>query len=91
MTESEHFDVPEHGLRVEDDNLWHAPASDIFEFFENADASLRAIEESTDVRVVVLEAWLLLDYVLRKFLLGGLCARTRAASGGASGAANTAD
>lgn len=72
MTESEHFDVPEHGLRVEDDALWHAPASMIFEFFENADASLRVIEESTDVRLVVLETWLLLDYGLRLFLLGGL-------------------
>ncbi len=69
---SPHFDVPEHLLRVREDLLWHSPPAVMNEFFANASESLKAIERSEDIRHAVLEAWLLLDLVLREFLLGGL-------------------
>ena len=67
-----YLDIPEHLLQVREDLLWHAPPAVMNEFLANASESLRAIERSEDIRHVVLEAWLLLDLVLREFLLGGL-------------------
>lgn len=64
--------MPEHLLRLRENMLWHAPAAVIEEFLAMAGESLKAIERSNDVRHIVLEAWLLVDLVLRKFLLGGL-------------------
>lgn len=71
-TSEDYFDVPEFLLKLREDMLWHAPAEVMDRFLEHASESLKAIEVANDVRQVVLEAWLLVDLVLRDFLLGGL-------------------
>jgi hypothetical protein len=70
MTDNE--DMILDGIQFEKDSLIYGSVIKLEELTTLANKNINEIESSDNVRLIVLEAWLFIDYCIREFLLAGL-------------------
>lgn len=65
-------DPDELNIRLGEPFIWYAPAYRASELLELADRTLKAVESARTPRIMVLETWIFLDFILREFVYAGL-------------------